>query len=103
MKRKILYWQATLVVPALVLAFSVQAHEPEKHMKEAEKPECAAMKTMDPSKMDRDDPVMQAMMQKCMDNPLGRKKGEEWLFEEIKEHQKKMLDILKYKQCLECK
>ncbi|MBG57798.1 MAG: hypothetical protein CMK46_05855 [Porticoccus sp.] len=67
MKRKILYWQATLVVPALVLAFSVQAHEPEKHMKEAEKPECAAMKTMDPSKMDRDDPVMQAMMQKCMD------------------------------------
>ncbi|WP_297185371.1 hypothetical protein [uncultured Porticoccus sp.] len=67
MKRKILCWQVTLAVPALLLGFSAQAHEPEKHMKEAEKPECAAMKTMDPSKMDRDDPVMQAMMQKCRD------------------------------------
>ena len=67
MKRKILSWQATLAVSALLLAFSVQAHEPEKHLKEAKKPECAAMKTMDPSKMDRDDPVMQAMIQKCRD------------------------------------
>lgn len=66
MKRKILSWQATLAVSALMLAFSVQAHEPQKHMKEAEKPDCAAMKNMDSSKMDKDDPVMQAMMQKCM-------------------------------------
>lgn len=66
MKRKILSWQVSLPVSALLLVFSAQAHEPEKHMKEAEKPDCAAIKNMDHSKMDMDDPVMQAMMQKCM-------------------------------------
>ena len=77
MKRKIFCWQVALAVPGLLLGFSAQAHEPEKHMKEAEKPECAAMKTMDPSKMDRDDPVMQAMMKKCMkDMHHGKDKNE---------------------------
>ena len=77
MKRKIFCWQVALAVPGLLLGFSAQAHEPEKHMKEAEKPECAAMKTMDPSKMDRDDPVMQAMMQKCMDEMHQEEAGPE--------------------------
>ena len=35
-------------------------------MKDAEKPDCAAMKTIDLAKMDPNDPVTQAIMQKCM-------------------------------------
>ncbi|MBN8717682.1 MAG: hypothetical protein J0I72_07820 [Stenotrophomonas sp.] len=56
-----------LGIPALFLAMNAPAHDPKEHMKEAQqKPDCAAMKGMDHSKMDMNDPVMQAMMQKCM-------------------------------------
>lgn len=47
---------------------SVQAHAPSEHMKKAEKPKCEAMKDMDHSKMDMKDPIMMAMMKKCMSN-----------------------------------
>lgn len=62
MKRQSLAYFFAL--PTLMLALSVQAHEPKEHMNEA--PDCAAMKDMDHSSMSMDDPVMQAMMQKCM-------------------------------------
>lgn len=55
-----------LVLAALGVAFSAQAHDPKEHMKDAETPNCTAMKDMDHSKMDMNDPVMQAMMKKCM-------------------------------------
>ncbi|SIS65791.1 hypothetical protein [Neptunomonas antarctica] len=55
-----------IAVPALMLAFSVQAHSEKEHMKNAESPECGDMSTMDPGKMDMSDPVMMAMMQQCM-------------------------------------
>lgn len=58
-----LHW---LIVPFLTLAVTAQAHDPALHKKTAEAPNCAAMKGMDHSKMNKDDPVMQAMMQKCM-------------------------------------
>src|SRR3989338_1584054 len=58
---------------AIVLAFSVQAalaHDPAEHAKEAAAanaaPDCAKMKEMDMSKMDMNDPVVQAMHKKCM-------------------------------------
>ena len=51
---------------AAALAISAQAHDPSEHMKDAEKPDCAAMKDMDHSKMDMNDPVTMAMMKKCM-------------------------------------
>ncbi len=51
----------------LGMAFGAQAHDPKEHMKDAEKPDCKAMKDMDHSKMDMNDPVMQAMMKQCMD------------------------------------
>jgi hypothetical protein len=53
-------------LPVLVIALSVQAHDPKEHRQDAEKPDCKAMKDMDHSKMDMNDPVMKAMMQKCM-------------------------------------
>ncbi len=53
---------------ALGTAFSTQAHDPKEHMKDAKKPDCAAMKNMNHSKMDMSDPVMQAMMEQCMND-----------------------------------
>ncbi|MBA6412233.1 hypothetical protein H2508_03830 [Parahaliea sp. F7430] len=65
----------TFAIALSTLAFTVsaQAHDPKEHMKNAEKPDCSAMKNMDHSKMDHnkmdmDDPVMQAMMKQCMKN-----------------------------------
>ncbi|MAS36268.1 MAG: hypothetical protein CL610_19850 [Anaerolineaceae bacterium] len=64
MKRKIL--SPILLLAALGVAFSAQAHDPKEHMKDAESPNCAAMKDMDHSKMDMNDPVMQAMVKQCV-------------------------------------
>lgn len=55
-----------LALPAMLLALSAQAHDPKDHVTEAQAPDCSAMKGMDHSNMDVKDPVMQAMMQKCM-------------------------------------
>ncbi len=57
-----------LVLSAMGIAFSAQAHDPKEHMKDAENPNCSAMEGMDHSKMDMNDPVMQAMMTQCMEN-----------------------------------
>lgn len=54
-----------LALLPLALALSAQAHDPNEPMKDAEPPNCSAMKDMDHSRMDRDDPVMQAMMKQC--------------------------------------
>ena len=45
---------------------SAQAHDPSEHMKKGEKPKCESMKNMDHSKMDANDPIMMAMIKKCM-------------------------------------
>lgn len=50
---------------ALSASFLAAAHDPKEHANPQEKPNCAAMKEMDHSKMDMSDPVMQAMMQQC--------------------------------------
>lgn len=63
---KIKFIAPLLVLTAFAIAMGVQAHDPKEHMKDAEKPDCSAMKDMDHSKMDMNDPVMQAMMKKCM-------------------------------------
>lgn len=68
-----------IVLPALLMILSAQAHDPEEHSKEGQAPDCAYMKDMDHSKMDKDDPVMQAMMQKCtkaMDHDGAESQGE---------------------------
>ena len=65
MKRHLLLY--LIALPALVLTLTAQAHDPKEHMNEKQTPDCAAMKEMDHSKMNMNDPVMQAMMQKCME------------------------------------
>ena len=64
MKRHLLLY--LIALPALVLTLTAQAHDPKEHMNEKQTPDCAAMKEMDHSKMNMNDPVMQAMMQKSM-------------------------------------
>ena len=64
MKRR---YSAVLGIAALVATLSVQDHDPREHKATDQKPDCAAMNTMDHSKVDPNDPVMQAMMRKCKD------------------------------------
>lgn len=53
-------------VISLTCALSAQAHDPSEHKdKKGEKPRCEALKDMDPEAMDRDDPVVQALLKKC--------------------------------------
>lgn len=60
-----------LSASALLLSISTFAHDPSEHTTESQKPDCSAMQNMDHSKMDMNDPVMQAMMQKCMKDMHG--------------------------------
>ncbi|MBR9908740.1 MAG: hypothetical protein GYB33_00120 [Gammaproteobacteria bacterium] len=55
-------------IAVVAAAFSVvtQAHDPSLHMKNAEAPNCKAMEGMDHSKMDMSDPIIRALMKKCM-------------------------------------
>ena len=51
---------------SIFFVVSVQAHDPSEHTKKIEKPNCEAMDKEGHSKMDSNDPVMIAMMKKCM-------------------------------------
>ena len=71
----------SLAFTAAILFFapSTFAHDPAEHAKEAAEakagPNCEAMKTMDHSKMDPNDPVMKAMMAKCAKQKPAEQKG----------------------------
>ncbi len=61
----------TILTGLLVLATPVAfAHDPAEHAQEISTagagPDCTAMKNMDMSTLDMNDPVVQAMHQKCM-------------------------------------
>ena len=62
-----------VVLLSSLLAGNAAAHDPKLHKQSDEKPNCEAMKDMDHTEMEPDDPVMRAMMLKC--NHQG--KGEE--------------------------
>jgi hypothetical protein len=54
-----------LGAPVLLLSVFVNAHDPSEHMKDSQAPDCTAIQNMDQSKTDMNDPLVQAMMQKC--------------------------------------
>lgn len=54
-----------VVTVLTLLAPSVHAHDLKEHMKDGEKPDCAALTDGDHARMDANDPVMQAMMKQC--------------------------------------
>lgn len=59
------------------MAAPIFAHDPAEHTKTAEVPDCEAIKKMDHSKMDANDPVIQAMMKKCSAAHTGHKDGDQ--------------------------
>ena len=61
MNTKIIYTAITVV--SLFVSTSVIAHDPSKHATPKKKPNCEAIHKMDSSKMDMNEPVMQAMKQ----------------------------------------
>lgn len=56
----------TLFTVTLLLTPATLAHDPSQHKDKAEKPQCAALEDMDMEKMDKQDPVTQALIKKCM-------------------------------------
>jgi len=59
----------SVLIGTLVLMSNAYAHDASMHKKKnAEKPKCESMNNIDHSKMDKNDPIMQAMMQQCMGN-----------------------------------
>ena len=65
----------TLCAAALVITQAAFAHDPAEHAREAAEAKkganCAAMKNMDMSKMNPNDPVMKAIMAKCAQHADG--------------------------------
>jgi hypothetical protein len=55
-----------LLLASCFFLSAAQAHAPSEHKAKMEKPKCEAMKNMDPSKLDPNDPIMMAMKKKCM-------------------------------------
>ncbi|MFT4907124.1 MAG: hypothetical protein ACI978_001199 [Oleispira sp.] len=62
----------SIVLPLMFVVASVHAHGPDEHTKEPEVANCDAMKTMDHEKMDMNDPVVQALIKKCMNKMHGK-------------------------------
>jgi hypothetical protein len=59
-------FQIALVIALVAPSLPAFAHDPSQHKAhESSGPDCAAMKDMDMSKMDMNDPVMKAMHDKC--------------------------------------
>jgi hypothetical protein len=54
---------ALVLIPTITLSLSATAHGPKMHEKKAEQADCSRI---DSSKMDMKDPVVIAMMKKCM-------------------------------------
>jgi len=57
---KTIYRTATGVAVLLVMAQAL-AHDPSEHKNDSAQPNCEAMKTMDDSGVDKNDPVMMSM------------------------------------------
>ncbi|MTI64839.1 hypothetical protein [Methylophaga sp.] len=69
MKRKVTH--ILLALFALQVPVIGYAHEKGNHASaDNQKPNCETMQNMDRSKMDMNDPDMQAMMQKCMNHDM---------------------------------
>ena len=62
---KTFFLNSALILSSALMVAPSFAHDPAEHAKTAEAPDCDAMKKMDHSKMDMNDPVMQALMKKC--------------------------------------
>lgn len=56
----------SMLLFAFVSSMPVYAHDPREHHRDAaQAADCSKMKDMDLSKMDKDDPVLRALLKKC--------------------------------------
>lgn len=74
---KTFFLNSALILSSALMVAPSFAHDPAEHAKTAEAPDCDAMKKMDHSKMDMNDPVMQAMMKKCSTASAKPKEGDQ--------------------------
>jgi len=56
------------------IAATATAHDAKMHMKKPQKADCTVMDKMDKDKMMKKDPVLMAMMKKCMKQKMGKMK-----------------------------
>lgn len=59
-------FRSLLATTILLVTVPAMAHDPSEHMAAAEKPDCTVMDDRGHDGMDTNDPVVQAMMKKCM-------------------------------------
>jgi hypothetical protein len=59
-------FRSLLAATAVLVTVPAMAHDPSEHMDTAEKPDCTAMNDRGHEEMNTNDPVVQAMMKKCM-------------------------------------
>lgn len=74
---KTILLNSALILSSALTAAPSFADDPTEHAKTAEAPNCDAMKKMDHSKMDMNDPVMQAMIKKCSAAHAEYKEGDQ--------------------------
>ena len=82
-----------LLLTSFFVMSSAQAHDPSEHTAKMEKPKCEAMKNIDHSKMDMKDPVMMAMMKKCISvEPIENQHTEDAVKISVDDSSKKEVD-----------
>jgi len=73
---KTLHLKTFALTLGLFIFTGASAHDPSEHKQNAEAPKCEAMADMDHSEMKSDDPVMQAMMEKCKTKHMDKNNDE---------------------------
>ena len=73
---KTLHLKTFVLTLGLFIFTGTSAHDPSEHKAVAEAPKCEAMGDMDHSEMKSDDPVMQAMMEKCKTKHMDKNNDE---------------------------
>ena len=81
---------STLIILLSAYSINAAAHDPKEHAKEKlqEAPNCEAMKNMKQDKVDKNDPVVMAMMKKCH-KMKGDKKVDDKHMDNMQDHEMK--------------
>lgn len=92
MRIKTLAFVIALSTLAFTLPAQAHTHDSKEHIKNAEKPNCGAMKNMDHKKMDMNTPAMQDMMKQCMKDMHNNNNGGEPHNHHHKDHNDQKLE-----------
>lgn len=81
---------STLIILLSAYSINAAAHDPKEHAKEKqqEAPNCEVMQDMKQGKIDKNDPVVMAMMKKCH-KMKGDKKADEKHMDNMQDHDMK--------------